>query len=144
MGSETLNDLQQAAREGCMSETMKNYIEWLLPRYETLAGQLDARYQELLREALKRVDGAHARIPPVLAYLMLGLEMMFRFFVEKGAVKEDQEALLLEGMWEALLSNTQKQIIEMAEEKPNPVPAAGCAEPSGSLAPSGTKPTRIG
>lgn len=118
LGGDVLTDLQQAAREGCLSETMRRYVEWLLDRADTLPDQLDARYGELLREALQRVEGAHARIPPVVAYLMLGLETMLDFMADNGIFPAADVPGMLENMWEAVLENTRKQVLEMKDDKP--------------------------
>lgn len=118
LGDERLTDLQKAARDGALSETMRCYVEWLLGQYEQLPEMLNDRYQELLREAISRVANAHARIPPVVAYLMLGLEMMTRFMVDKGILVEDDMPGLMDTLWMAVLDNTRKQVVEMQDEKP--------------------------
>ena len=118
LGDPALLELQRAARDGCFSEVMKAYIEWLLDQYDSLPAQLDARYTELLREAIDKVEGAHARIPPVAAYLVLGMEMMMRFLCDRGVFQQEDLPGMIDASWLAILSNTQRQVLEMAEEKP--------------------------
>ena len=121
LGDPALLELQRAAREGCFSEVMRGYIEWLLEMYDSLPAMLDERYTALLREATERVEGAHARIPPVAAYLVLGMEMMLRFLSSRGQFKEADIPGMIEVSWTAILNNTQKQVLEMAEEKPTKI-----------------------
>lgn len=118
LGDPALLELQRAARDGCFSEVMKAYIEWLLDQYDSLPAELDARYTELLREAIDKVEGAHARIPPVAAYLVLGMEMMMRFLCDRGVFQQEDLPGMIDASWLAILSNTQRQVLEMAEEKP--------------------------
>lgn len=118
LGAPELLELQKAARDGCFSEVMRGYIEWLLPQFESLAGMLDERYTELLREAISRVEGAHARIPPVAAYLILGMEMMLKYLSDRGQFQREDIPAMVEAAWHAVLDNTRKQVLEMAEEKP--------------------------
>lgn len=97
---------------------MRGYIQWLMARYETLPEELSQRYEALLQEALERVQGAHARIPPVVAYLMLGLETFLDYTIEGGMLSKKSKPTVLESWWEAVLANTNKQVTEMADDKP--------------------------
>lgn len=121
LGSPLLAQLQQAARDGVFTQTMRGYIEWLRERYDEMPEALDLRFAELLDEALRRVKGAHARIPPVAAFLMLGLDTMLRYMTDAGVVPQSGREGALEGWWEAVLANTQKQVAEMADDKPTKI-----------------------
>lgn len=118
LGEKSLSDLQKAAKEGCFSEVMRRYIEWLIPRYDALPDVLSEKYDRLLAEALTRIGGAHARIPPVVAYLALGIEMMFDFFIDVKYLSESDAKLHIDECWNAILANTEAQVKEMQGEKP--------------------------
>lgn len=118
IGDEALTDLQTAAREGCLSETMRQYIEWLKNEADGLPEALEKNYREFLAEALRRLKGAHARIPPLIAYLMLGLRAMLDFLRARGILPEDCLDKMMEGYWEAIMINIEGQVREMSQDAP--------------------------
>lgn len=121
LGDPELTRLQQMARDGVFSQTMRGYITWLMEQYDELPERLSERYSSLLAEALTRVEGAHARIPPVVAMLMLGLQTFSDYLVKLGAMTASAQDGAMEGWWEAVLSNTRKQVAEMGDDKPTKI-----------------------
>lgn len=116
---EEMKDLHKLARQGALNEAMRGYIEWLAARADTLPEELEARYEELMAQALARSDGAHARSPTALAYLMLGIRMMLEYMSEPDGIfsREDVPGLMDE-YWTAIMANAKEQAKEMAMDKP--------------------------
>jgi hypothetical protein len=87
---DAVTECQRDAAAGRYAALMAGYVRWLAPRYgEVLAGLRDER-DGLAREF--DLATRHRRTPRIVADLALGWRYLLRFFIEVGAISE-QEAL---------------------------------------------------
>jgi hypothetical protein len=79
-----LTACQEDAAAGLYAESLAGFVQWLAPRYATIRGQL-RQEMALLRDQAK-VEGQHARVPGIVADLMLGMQFFLRFAIWCGAI----------------------------------------------------------
>ena len=119
LGSEALNDLQERAREGVLAETMKGYIEWLIPQYTRLPEELGQRYAQLRALAMEKAGNSHKRLPSAVAHLMLALEMLLKYAIHIGVIDEADLPEMEAKYFDCIVDNSKKQGEEMLTEKPS-------------------------
>ncbi len=93
-----------------LPHAMSAYLHYLRPRLSDLKRHLKQRHAELRVHFRKAGEGAHLRSPSALAHAALGLEMLWPFAVEVGALTaaeaKDREQEGLEQL-EALYANAK-------------------------------------
>ncbi len=119
-----MSELWKLAREGVLNESMRGYIEWLAAQGDELPVRLETLLEEYRIRATRDANGAHARVPSGVAYLMVGVRMMLDYMISPGSIFADEpEAanILMEQCWEAVLGNSEAQVRSMRSERPTQV-----------------------
>ncbi len=116
--SDLLTEAQAMAKRGIFRKVMRGYIEYLQPRAEKLAAQLETRFIKLRAQAAKETQGAHGRAPEAVAHIMLGYSMMQDYLVSIGALTNDDANADFIEAWHELIRNSTEQSKEAQDEKP--------------------------
>jgi hypothetical protein len=107
-----LTQLQGTAET--LPHAMAGYVNWLAPQIP----QLPALLRETFLGARDRakLEGAHLRVPEILAQLWLGLQCALNYAEEIGACSRDEAEVYRDECWEALLvlGNDQVRLLEAA------------------------------
>ncbi len=89
LGSVDLKLLTQAqAQADRLPHAFAGYVEWLAPRLDELADDLRGQFVELRN--LFAPGATHGRIPEILAYLALGLNLFVQYAVDSDALSSDE------------------------------------------------------
>lgn len=72
-----LSQVQKDAADGLLAQSMAGYIQWLVPRYETIKQSINSKKIEV-RNELRKLSFKHDRAPDNIASLTIG----FDFFLE--------------------------------------------------------------
>ena len=126
---------------------MAAYVQWLAPQIETLKASIPERLRDLRAEA-RAQPVHHDRTPDIAASLAAGWETFLRFAREIRVVDVDQQALLWQRGWEALLQAADMQVGYQIDEEPASrfLALLGSAIASGRMVPSGRnrpRPARL-
>lgn len=118
---EEMTYMQDMARDGYLQRAMRGYIEWLLPRMDALPTQLVKRFKQYRGDAQKAVaeKGAHARMPEVIAHLMIGYEQMTLYMIHQGVMTETEGADAIDHAWRVIVANTCRQSDEAKDDRPS-------------------------
>ena len=118
---EEMTNMQDMARDGYLQRAMRGYIEWLLPRMDALPGQLNKRFKQYRGDAQKAVTdkGAHARMPEVIAHLMIGYEQMTLYMIHQGVMTDTEGAEAIDRAWRVIVTNTCRQSDEAKDDRPS-------------------------
>ena len=110
-----VNAAQATAHTGRHALAMAGFIRWLAPRYGEISSNLEARRNQLGRQA--RPIASHSRTPGIYGDVMIGLEQWMSFAREIEAVDEDQAAALEERAGVAVMAaiSDQAQYLESAD-----------------------------
>lgn len=114
----TLSTLTLEAAKGTLQRAMAGYIEWLIRRSDGLADELERRFYDLREMMADSLPGAHGRVVEAAAHLMLGYEMMLKFWLETGFIEKDEFRRYLTEGRVALVANSSEQTRDAVEEKP--------------------------
>ncbi len=109
-----LSELQ--ANTGLLAGHMRNYIEWLAPHIDEIAGEVKEEVNRLRDGFIK--NGLTGRIPDIAAWLYYSLNVAAKYFVEAGAMSEDDQDLLLQGGLDALMETAREQARLTITEQP--------------------------
>ena len=118
---ERLTAIQSTAQRGYLRRAMRGYIEWLMPQLDELGEALREQFIALRSRAQREVKGSHARSPAMVAHLMIGYELMLRYFSEVLSLGDEWAAQEREKCWRALCAGVNRQAEERAEEIPSRV-----------------------
>jgi hypothetical protein len=114
---DVLTQLQAAGREGVLALAMAGYIQWLAPQVEVLKETLRPRIEVLRNECASALSkDAHARHPTTYAHLAVGLELLFRFARECGALDAHEAQRQLQEGLEHLQRLIMGQAVYVEEE----------------------------
>ena len=102
-----------------LPHAMAGYIEWLEPRMDELENDLKIQWREH-RTRFNR-DGGHLRIPEILAYLALGMDLFTSFARDLQVMSENEIALLSEQTFAALTTLGETHSKRVNEEDPTEV-----------------------
>ena len=118
---EEMTSMQDMARDGYLQRAMRGYIEWLLPRMDSLPAQLNKRFKQYRADAQKAVSekGAHPRMPEVIAHLMIGYEQMALYMLHQGVMTEAEAGEAIEQAWRVIVANTCSQSEEAKDDRPS-------------------------
>ena len=116
--TEALTRMQEKARKGYLTASMRGYIKWLAKQADVLPELLEADYNRLRMYAMKNNAGQHDRMPGALAHIMLGYSNMLRYLRDADVLTTEQMAQEVQDAWRVLLDTGREQAAEMAEDKP--------------------------
>lgn len=111
-----LTALQRKAQAGELARAMRGYIEWLLPQYDDLPEMLNSLFMKYRDAVQERLDGAHGRQPEAVAWLLVGFQMMLRYWQASGALG-DSSKLWAQAI-EILLDHSENQRQTIRDEEP--------------------------
>lgn len=112
-----LTEMQEAARRGVLQRAMRGYIEWLAKQTDRLPEELHdtfLKYRDMCRDT-----GGHDRAPEAMACILMGINMMLRYFVSIGAVSMEEAVRISVEARTALSDASKKQARDMQSEKPS-------------------------
>lgn len=124
-----LTDIQNLAADGMLMRCMYGYIDWLKKTYlsseETVQNFIAALKQKYVslrtayREELQnRKIVFHDRLPDTLTCLHIGFDMLLRFLMYRGMLKEDEVDPHREKFKSILLAHAAKQSDAVITDKP--------------------------
>lgn len=120
---ELTQEIQSKARDGYQRAAMRGYIQWLLDTYirEDEAGfceGLNRSFTANRKQAQQLLDGAYARSAESVACIMVGVEMMLKYFMSLGVVDMETARAMGAEAWNVCIENSRRQSEEMKDEKP--------------------------
>lgn len=116
--SDTLTQLQAAARKGLLAQAMRGFIQYIQPQASALPERLAASFEAYRAEAIRRMPGAHGRTHESIAWLMIGASCMLGFWASQGAITGEDARALSTGIMAALLENAGEQQKSLRGENP--------------------------
>jgi len=111
---EQITEAQQQV--GRLPHAMAGYIEWLTPQLDELAQVLPEQWRQHRSHFAQ--SAAHLRIPEILAYLALGMDLLLSFARDSGVLSADEIQKLAQRTHQALLSQGEKHGPRVQEEDP--------------------------
>ena len=99
-----------------LAESMRGYIEWLIPQMEGLPTILAEKFVGKREQFQKAAD--HGRLGEAAAWLSIALEMMTKYFKYAGICSDEESQILLEESEQVLTTLILKQNALVNEEKP--------------------------
>lgn len=111
---ERLTEAQRHAHR--LPHAMAGYIHWLAPQLDNLASQLREQWEQH-RTRFAR-DAAHLRIPEILAYLALGIDLLTSFARDHQVLPEDQIRELSQRTYTTLCTLGEMHGQRVQEEDP--------------------------
>jgi hypothetical protein len=112
-----LTKLQNSGADATLSKSMSAFLQWLAPQIENLKKTLPHRSIELREKA--RTSSMHLRVPTTIATLMIGLEIFFRFAVEKDVITIAERDSHIAMGWTALCNLGVMQAEHQLGEDPS-------------------------
>lgn len=116
--SDTLTQLQTAARKGLLAQAMRGFIQYIQPQASTLPERLAASFEAYRAEAIRRMPGAHGRTHESIAWLMIGASCMLGFWTSQGMITSEEARVLSTSIMAALLENAGEQQKSLSGENP--------------------------
>lgn len=113
-----LSTLTMEAAKGTFQRAMAGYVEWLIRRSDGLADELERRFYDFRETMGESLPGTHNRVVDAAAHLLLGYEMMLKFWLDVGFADVDEFRRLMAEARLALVANCSEQARDAAEEKP--------------------------
>jgi hypothetical protein len=111
-----LTECQFDAREGLYSEAMGGFLQWLAGDYEEARDMFIQKVSAVRTRAFG--DGAHARLPEIVANLQAAFEMYLDFAVECGATNAATREHLVNRCWAALRDAAEAQAKHQSAAEP--------------------------
>lgn len=120
---ELTQEIQTKARDGYQRAAMRGYIEWLLENYiskdeEGFCESLNKSFLANRKQARQLLDGAYARSAESVACIMVGIEMMLKYFMSIGVLDMETARAMGAEAWQVCIENSRRQSEEMKDEKP--------------------------
>lgn len=111
---EALSGLQENAH--LLGQSMRGYIEWLLPQANGLKDILAEKFVAYRQKAQK--DEGHLRIAETIAWLQIGYEMFIDYAIHSGAIQECGRQEALNEAFEIFMETAYRQMDLMKEDTP--------------------------
>ena len=118
-GGEDLTYVQTASYRGVFQKVMAGYIEWLVPKADTLHEKLIAEFIKYRDYVYKQ--GLKDRAANNVAYLAVGYQMMLQYFVSIGLVGPEEAAKKAVKAVDLLVQNSASQARESESQKPSKI-----------------------
>ncbi len=113
-----LTDTQRRAAGGELAASMRSYIEWLLPQADILPEVLRTMFETYRQAARNRLDGAHDRQPPAVAWLLIGYDMMLKALEARKEISTSQKQTFFHEAAKVLIELAKDQRRDMVQEAP--------------------------
>lgn len=108
-----LSELQ--GKKAMLSHGMAGYLAWLNENWDTFGPVARKEWEERRNDAFQ--PGLHLRIPEAVAGLMVGLKFGLKFAVVSGALSVQEQRVLEESGWNALLNGAKEMSARVRDEK---------------------------
>lgn len=118
MPNDTYDLLQEYQRIGYFRQCMRNYIEGLLSRWDTLPGEIRDRLREATEESRRLVTRAEGRYREMAAHMLLGAGLLFDHLISCGAMTPDEKAERLRELGKQISLSLRRQGAEKDEALP--------------------------
>lgn len=115
---EALTAAQEQARKGYLTRCMAGYIDWLRGQADALPSALHDRFIKLRNIAVEQTKGQHGRTAEAIAHILLGYEMMLKYFLSIGLFDAETCGTMLVEAMRALTDSSKKQAADMEADKP--------------------------
>lgn len=112
-----LTATQELAAKGYLVTAMTGYIRWLAEQADSLPDLLYKRFISY-REMAREHSGAGARACEAEAWLLIGAEMMLRYWESLGAVSESDKRQMMTDCRDALEQAAAEQTRDLSEQRP--------------------------
>ena len=114
IASDRLAECQRDAAAGLYAKAMAAYVEWLVPRLDSVRHKLNI----LKDEYSKRVAGPHARTARIIADLASGFDIFLQFAMECEAIDGESAQRIRERVWTALGQVAEAQESQQKSQDP--------------------------
>ena len=114
LNMELITEAQQKADR--LPHAMAGYIDWLTPQMDRLPEYLSAQWRE--NRTRFTSNGGHLRIPEILAYLTLGMDLFAACALDIGALSETGVRELSDRTYTALIRLGEAHARRVIEEDP--------------------------
>lgn len=104
------------AERGLYAQAMSAYIAKIVPKYEET---LELAYGLFLNYRNYFQGTGHARVPEVMAWLMVGFELFLHYQTEMGVINPDESDEKLEDAWKVLEHLGKEHARQIDSERPS-------------------------
>jgi hypothetical protein len=111
-----LSEVQRAAADGFLAQSMSAYLQWLAIRFDQLKEELPDLQREYRTMAREKLPHLHDRTPEIVASLMVGLSVLARFAGEVGVFTPQESDEFLERGLVAIMEAAKAQGQHQASE----------------------------
>ena len=111
---EILSDLQGKAH--LLGQSMRGYIEWLLPQANKLKDTLGEKFVDYRQQAQK--DNRHLRMAEIIAWLRIGYEMFIDYAIHNSTIQENKRQAVLDEAMENFTYLVDRQTESMKNDNP--------------------------